>query len=298
MAENEVQDPDSEPEKPEQADQPNEAAEPKTTASSKALADGVEAHAGSGRMSFGDHLVELRRRMFKSLLVVGGMFLGGWTFFSDQLTWFFMRPHHQAVQALAKQDPPILIDERLQVLSPLEDLFFTLKASLLLSALIGLPFLIYQIWAFVSVGLHSNERKAVRRFLPWSMIMALGGLAFCYLVFFPLILEFLYGRLDQSQFSAGYRLEYYFHLYLMFTFALVLIFQLPLLLMGLAAGGLVDAKTLRKYRRHFILGAFVVGAMLTPPEPYSQFLMAMPTIVLFEIGVLMVSLQDRRKASK
>jgi sec-independent protein translocase protein TatC len=289
MAEIEKKEPDPESEPPINSEQ---------TASPSRPSGNAEGRPDSGRMSFGAHLVELRSRLFKSVLVVGVMFLGGWTFFSNQLTWFFMRPHHQAVQALLDRDPPIVIDSRLQVLSPLEDLFFTLKASMLLSALVGLPFLIYQIWAFVAVGLHENERKALRRYLPWAMLMSLAGLAFCYLVFFPLILEFLYGQLDQVNFSAGYRLEYYFHLYLMFTFALVLIFQLPLLLTAMGAGGLVDSKTLRKYRRHFILGAFVIGAMLTPPEPYSQFLMAMPTILLFEIGVLMVRLQDRRKKNQ
>ncbi|NQU50129.1 MAG: twin-arginine translocase subunit TatC [Planctomycetes bacterium] len=247
-------------------------------------------------MSFGGHLDELRKRLFKSLGVIAVLFFGGWSFLSDQLTWVFMRPHRLAVEALLNADPPVEVNQKLIVLSPLEDLFFQLKASLMVSLLLGLPYLIVQIWGFVSVGLHEHERKPMRKFLPWSMLLAVAGMSFCYFVFFPTILEFLYGRLNTEHFQDGYQLKAYFGLYLMFTFALSLIFQLPLIMSGLGAAGVVDAPLLRKYRRHFILAAFVVGAMLTPPEPFSQFMMAVPTILLFEFGVLLVAFQGRRKA--
>jgi sec-independent protein translocase protein TatC len=86
----------------------------------------------------------------------------------------------------------------------------------------------------------------------------------------------------------AYRLSDYFSIFMMFTIALALVFQLPLIMLGLGAAGLVDAATLSKYRRHFILGAFVVGAMVTPPDPFSQALMATPTILLYELGILLV----------
>ncbi|MAW62038.1 MAG: twin-arginine translocase subunit TatC [Planctomycetes bacterium] len=245
-------------------------------------------------MTFGEHLDELRSRMFRALAVVGVVFFGGWIFFQDQLIWLFMRPHRSAVESLASADPPVQVPKQLAVLSPLEDLFFTLKASLLVAVVLGLPFLIFQIWAFVSAGLHLHERKAVRRYLPWSFLLSIGGLCFCYFVFFPLVLEFLYARLDQTAFVANYSLKYYFGLYLMFTFALVMVFQLPVLMSGLGAAGVVDAAFLRKYRRHFILIAFVLGAMLTPPEPFSQFLMAMPTVLLYELGVLLVAARGKK----
>ena len=249
-------------------------------------------------MTFGEHLDELRSRLFRALFVVAALFIGGWALAQKQLIWLFMQPHRRAVANLAEQDPPVEVAENLTVLNPLEDLFFTLKASLLVAMLIGLPFIVYQIWAFVAAGLHEHERKAVRRFMPWSMLLSVAGLAFCYMVFFPLVLQFLYARLDTDFFDAGYRLKDYFGLYLMFTFALVLVFQLPVLLSGLGAAGVVDAPFLRKYRRHFILIAFIIGAMLTPPEPMSQFLMAVPTIVLYEVGVLLVAMRGSSKPSK
>jgi len=249
----------------------------------------------AGRMSFGEHLGELRSRLFKGLAGIVVVFLVGWTVFEAQLSEFFLHPHHTAVDRLAAREEPIEVSRTLAVLSPLEDLFFTLKASLMVALLVGFPLLLWQVWSFVAVGLHQHERKAVRRFLPWSMLLSVSGLAFCYFIFFPLVLEFLYARLNRELFEEGYRLKDYFGLYIMFTLALGMVFQLPMLMSGLSAAGLVDAKFLRRYRRHFIVCAFIFGAMFTPPEPFSQFLMAVPTITLFEIGVLLVAIRDRKR---
>lgn len=249
-------------------------------------------------MSFSGHLDELRKRLFLSLIVVGAVFMVGWMGFAPQLKVFFLHPHAQAADALAAYDPPVEIERRLQVLSPLEDVFFTLKVSLLVALLVGLPFLLYQTWAFIAEGLYKKEKKAVFRYLPFSMIFAFAGMIFGYTFMIPTILEFLYALSDPEMVIQAYRLQDYFSLFLMFTFALALIFQLPILMMGLGSLGLVDAKFFRKYRRHFILVAFVVGAMLTPPEPFSQLLMATPTILLYELGILLVVMGRRRKKKK
>ena len=247
-----------------------------------------------GSMSFSSHLDELRKRLFRSLLVVGGIFLVSWMGFADQLKDFFLSPHHHAVAALAQYDPPVELDSRLMVLSPLEDVFYTLKVCLLVSLLLGLPYLLWQVWSFIASGLYKKEKKAVMGFLPFSLSFAFAGMAFGYLFMIPTILEFLYAMSDPERVIPAYRLQDYFSLFLMFTFALALIFQLPILMMGLGKVGLVSAKFFRKYRRHFILGAFILGAMLTPPEPFSQVLMAAPTILLYELGIILVAVQANR----
>lgn len=249
----------------------------------------------SGAMSFAGHLDELRKRLFFSLLVLGVVFMVGWMGFAPQLKAFFLAPHQQAAKALAAYDPPVEIESRLQVLSPLEDVFFTLKVSLLVALLVGLPFLLYQTWAFIAEGLYKKEKKAVFRYLPFSLLFAFAGMIFGYTFMIPTILEFLYALSDPDMVIQAYRLQDYFSLFLMFTFALALIFQLPILMMGLGSLGLVDAKFFRKYRRHFILVAFVLGAMLTPPEPFSQLLMATPTVLLYELGILLVVMGAKRQ---
>lgn len=244
-------------------------------------------------MSFAEHLDELRRRLGRGLLVLALLFLVGWIGFADQLEALFIRPHELARGALAAYEPPVEVGP-LVVHGPLEPVFYTIKVSLLAAVLVGFPYLLFELWAFIAAGLYTKEKRTVLSFLPWSVLAALLGIAFGYLYFYPTILEYLYSGLG-DQFEAGYRLQYYFSLFLMFTAALALIFQLPLLLMGLGSVGLVDAAFLRRYRRHFILGAFVLGAVLTPPEPVSQVLMAAPTILLFELGILLVALQGRRR---
>lgn len=252
--------------------------------------------AGGASMSFGDHLDELRKRVMWSTLVVFALFLVGWMGFGDQLKVFFIHPHLQAIDALAGQDPPIVVERRLQVLSPLEDIFYTLKVSLLTAVILGLPFVLFQIWAFIAAGLLKKEKLAVMKFLPWSVVFAAIGIVFGYLFMIPTILQYLYAMPDQEFFNQGYRLADYFSLFLMFTVALALIFQLPIMMLGLSTAGLVTSKFFRKYRRHFILVAFILGAMLTPPEPFSQVLMAAPTILLFELGIQLVALRERRQA--
>lgn len=254
---------------------------------------------GTGSMPFSAHLEELRSRVGRSLLFLALLFLVGWMGFGDQLKAFFMAPHHQAVQALAEQDPPIAVPAKLQVLSPLEDVFYTIKVSALAAVLIGFPFLLHQLWSFIAAGLHLSEKKAAMRFLPWSVVFALMGIVFGYFFMVPLVLEFLYAMPDQDLVIPAYRLQDYFGLFLMFTAALALVFQLPILMMGLGALGLAQPSFFRKYRRHFILVAFVLSAMLTPPEPFSQVLMALPTILLYELGILLVTLRARgqKKAS-
>jgi sec-independent protein translocase protein TatC len=247
------------------------------------------------RMSFSEHLDELRKRLFRSMLVVGAVFCLAWLVFPEQVEVFFMRPHLQAADRLAHHDPPVVIERRLMVQSPLEEIFYLVKASLLLAVVIGFPFVLYQLWAFVAAGLYPHEKKAVMRFVPWSIVLGLAGMSFGYLALIPLMLEYLYSMPDQAYFVQAYRLEYYFSLFLLLTVALAAIFQLPVLMMGLHAVGIGSVAVYSKYRRHFIVGAFIVAAVLTPPEPVSQVLMAVPTVLLFELGLLVLRVRERRQ---
>ena len=251
-----------------------------------------------GSMPFSAHLNELRRRLGRSLLVLTVIFMVGWMGFGEELQEFFMRPHLRAVAALAGYDPPILIPARLQLLSPLENVFYTLKVSALVAVLIGFPFLLYQMWAFIATGLLKPEKIALMRFLPWSVLFAFIGICFGYFFLVPLMLEFLYAIPNQEFVQPAYRLQDYFSLFLMFTAALALVFQLPIVMMGLGSLGLATPQFFRKYRRHFILAAFVGGAVLTPPEPVSQILMATPTVLLYELGILLVVFTGKPKAKK
>ncbi len=239
------------------------------------------------RMSFAAHLEELRSRIWRSLILLVLLFIGGWAFLRPELEWAFLRPHLLAVHAL--QAKGIEITERLQVLAPAESVFFDVKVAMSFALVIGLPFLVWQLWQFIAAGLYPKERKAITRWIPLAIGFGVAGILFGYFLMIPLVLEFLYEMPNRDFMIPAYRLTDYFSLFLIFTVALTLVFQLPLILMGLGSAGLVKPSTLRHYRRHFILGALVVAAILTPPDPASQILLALPTIVLFEIGILLAA---------
>ncbi|HBF23601.1 MAG TPA: twin-arginine translocase subunit TatC [Planctomycetes bacterium] len=251
-------------------------------------------HPDEVRMTFSEHLDELRKRFGYSLLFLGILFFVGWTLFSSQLESIFLRPHREAVAALAASDPPVVLESRLAVLAPVEHIFFDMKIAFLAALAFGLPALLWQIWSFIATGLFPKERRVVLSILPFSLISGAAGIGFGYFVLIPTVLQFLYGMVDTNLMVHAYRLADYFSMFFLLTVALAIIFQLPLLMVGLHAAGLVQQKMLRHYRRHFILGAFVLSALLTPPEPLSQVLMALPTAILYELGLLLVTLRERR----
>lgn len=241
-------------------------------------------------MSFGSHLDELRGRLFRSVLALFGLFLVAW-FFHAQLEEIVLRPHHQAVGRLNAAG--IEIETRMQLLSYTEAIFFDLRIALICSLLVGFPYLLWELWGFIGAGLYKQERRAVTRFIPFSLLFAIAGVLFGYLFMIPLALEFLGLMTNQELMRLSLRLSDYFSLFLLLTLALALIFQLPLILLGLSAAGMVQSAWLREHRRHFIVFGLLFCAFMTPPEPYTQMALAIPLIVLFELGVLLVSIRER-----
>lgn len=293
---------------------------------------------GERRMSFGDHLEELRRCLLKGLLGVLVFFVGGLCFQNDLIALIAI-PHERAMGVLEAeasasgssgyrgplgwqrfardqaevydlerarrpdpQDPEAR--ERFRRAAARQEAFFAgegagatlvatrypeafltgIKAALVLALLLGAPWLIYQLWMFVGAGLYLHERKWVRIFLPLSLVLFLAGAVFGYFVLIPFGLYFLAG-FNVEHVSTMITLGDYFSLFLTLTVALGAIFQLPLAMIAVTLLGLIKPQTFAEKRRYFILGAFVIGAVLTPPDPITQLLMAGPILVLYEVGL-------------
>lgn len=245
------------------------------------------------RMPFGEHLDELRRRLLRAVIANLALFVLGFLVFPSQLAGLFLRPYAVAVRWALDRKPELQLDQRLMVMSPIEEVMWRMKIALIAALLIGLPYLLYELWMFIGAGLYPKERRAVTKYLPFSLLLSAAGIAFGYFYLIPFVLEQLFLMSDPARFVQGYRLDYYFSFFLMLTFALAVVFQLPIILLGLNAVGLVQAATLRKYRKHFILIAFIVCAVLTPPDPFSQTALALPTILLYELGILLIALRER-----
>jgi len=266
-------------------------------------------------MSLGDHLDELRTRLFKGVVVICLCMVVAWTF-RDQVYQVFLQPFETGV-AMLRADWVGVIDQRLvdNPELPRTDFYFTadpaderllpkyevsskpmvtaigegfmtkLKVCLYFSMFVGGPFLLWQLWAFIAAGLYKAEKRAVLSFFPTSIALFFSGILFGYFVLVPYGMYYLSGELTPDEGWIGFKLETYFTFISSLCLALGVIFQLPLLMMALARVGLVEPKTYARYRGHFVLAAFVIGAILTPPDPVTQSMMAGPMVILYEIGI-------------
>ncbi len=158
-----------------------------------------------------------------------------------------------------------------------------------------------QIYMFVAPGLYRSERKAFLPFLVATPVLFLIGAAVVYFVAMPLAMTFFLSMQQtgdsQVQIHLTARVSEYLSLIMALILGFGICFQLPVLLTLLARAGLITAAGLKKYRRHAILGVFVVAAVLTPPDPISQLALAIPTMLLYELSIYAVKLAEKRHAA-
>ena len=243
------------------------------------------------RMSFGEHLEELRRRIILSLTGTFAVFLVA-LFFQDQLVDLIMIPWYQAIEGLGGDKRAALI-----TIKPQETFIFYMKICFFTGLFVGAPITLYQMWRFVAAGLYPHERKAVMRIFPFSVILLMVGMIFGFTVLLPLGLGFLlgYGSMD---IEVTPTIGSYFTFLMAVTLVMGFLFQLPLVMSVCSRMGLIKVVTFRTYRRHFIVAAFVAAAFLTPPDPVTQVLMGIPVIGLYELGVRLAVSAEKRAAAQ
>ncbi len=174
----------------------------------------------------------------------------------------------------------------LALLSYSEAFFSYLKLSLMLGLVAALPWVTFEMWKFIAAGLFDKERKAVRPFLPVAFLLMGSGVTFAYTVLIPVGLSFLGGYGDPELLQATFTLKEYLNLVFTLILGMGIVFQLPLVMIFLTRSGLMEISTFREYRKYAILGAVLVGAMLTPPDVVTQLLMAGPLVILYELGII------------
>jgi sec-independent protein translocase protein TatC len=173
-------------------------------------------------------------------------------------------------------------------------LFFYLKLALVCGVLLAMPVIFYQVWRFVAPGLYAHEKKTLLPFTLLSSICFLGGAAFGYFIVFPPAFRFLVG-FSSDLLDPMPVVSEYFSLCLRLLLAFGVIFELPVLMVFLARIGVIDVARLNRYRKYAVLVNFVIAAILTPtPDVVNQLLMAVPLMVLYEIGVVAVWLLGKR----
>ena len=221
------------------------------------------------------HLLELKKRLSIAIAVyvLGVMVLMN---YSDVVFAFVSEP----IRAALPEGTPL-------VFLNAPDVFFTyLKIALVLSLFATAPVTFYQMWAFVAPGLYKHERKAFLGYFLSSLVLMISGAAFAFYVVFPLIFEFFLG-FSTELIQAMPAVKEYLTLVLKLLFAFGLSFQIPIVMMILVRMGLVDDQALAEKRRYVIVWAFILAAVLTPPDVISQTLLALPMLLLYEVGIVL-----------
>ncbi|MFH1490000.1 MAG: twin-arginine translocase subunit TatC, partial [Pseudomonadota bacterium] len=179
----------------------------------------------------------------------------------------------------------------------LPEMFFTyLKTAFVAGILLASPFIFYHIWMFIAPGLYQKEKRYVLPFVIFSTVLFVGGGLFGYFVVFPFGFKFFMGFADESV-QALPSVKQYFSFAVKLLFAFGIVFEMPIVVFFLTRMGLVTPEFLKKNRKYAILLAFVVGAILTPPDVITQCMMAGPLILLFEISIF-ISRMARAKKEK
>ncbi|NRA96666.1 MAG: twin-arginine translocase subunit TatC [Planctomycetes bacterium] len=229
------------------------------------------------RMSFGQHLDELRSRLFKALLVslLGLVMVFIW---HREVMNFVLEPF-RSVMADLNQDPT------LKTTGPAQAFFSYVKVSFVVGLVCTAPLWIYQIWAFIAAGMYSNERYVVHKYVPFCVVLFLIGITFGYTTLIPLGLRYLLTFGDPTVIQNWIGLKEYLGLFTVLTLVLGVTFQLPVIMIGMARSGVVGPDAFRRKRKWMILSIFIAGAILTPPDPVTQCLLAFPLIGLYEFGI-------------
>jgi len=236
-------------------------------------------------MSLGDHLEELRMRLLLALAGIAAGAIVGFIFASSIIN-FIERPYLNAMGP----------DARLQTLAPADGIISYIKIALVSGLILSSPWVFYHIWMFVAAGLYPNERRYVYLAAPFSAALFIAGACFFVLVVAPLTLGFLV-RFNEK--FLGVSSRFTFQNYISFVVHLMIVFgaafQTPTAIFFLNRTGLVSLAALRRSRKYVLLAIFIVAAMVTPPDVISQITLGVPLYALFEVGILLAWLAERKE---
>jgi sec-independent protein translocase protein TatC len=243
-------------------------------------------------MSFLEHLEELRRRIIWSFVYMAGGF-GVCYWFHEQIYGLMQKPIMSALKAHG-------LDQKLVYLNPTDPFNMYLKVSFIAGLFLASPFVLYQVWLFISPGLYRNERRYVLPFMFSTVGLFLAGGVFGYKMVYPAALDFLIGY--SHQFAPMITISEYTDLFMTIIVGLGLVFEMPILVFFLSLMGIVSAKWMWKNLRYSILVIFVIAAIITPTtDIMNMCVFAAPMIVLYlvSIGVAwLVHPKNRRKRAE
>jgi sec-independent protein translocase protein TatC len=227
--------------------------------------------------TFISHLVELRDRLIRALIAVGAVF-----------AVLFFWPGAGAIYDFLAAPLVAHLPEGTKMIATgvITPFMVPLKVTIMVAFMLALPFVLYQAWAFVAPGLYSHEKKLVVPLIVTSTLLFLAGVAFCYYFVFGQVFSFITGFAPMS-ITVAPDIEQYLSFVMTMFLAFGVTFEVPVALIVLVRFGIVDVQKLKEFRPYFVVGAFVIAAVVTPPDVVSQLALAIPMCLLYELGIFM-----------
>ncbi len=238
----------------------------------------------SNEQPFLDHIIELRSRILHALIVLGLVFVPIY-YFANDIYEFVAAP---LMAHLPKNSSMIATEVASPFLTPFKMAVFT-------AVFVSMPFMLYEAWAFVAPGLYLKEKRFALPLLVSAILLFYCGTAFAYFLVFPMVFQFFAHTIPATA-TWMTDINSYLDFVIKLFFAFGFVFEVPIAILLMVWTGLVSVDALVKKRPYIIVGCFVLGMLLTPPDVLSQLLLAIPTWMLFESGLFLARLTLRRTA--
>lgn len=228
-----------------------------------------------------EHFVELRRRLvfivvFFLLAMIGSFFL------AEPLIVYLQQTDEAASLEL----------NAFRLTDPLK---IYMQIAFIIACVITSPFVLYQLWAFISPGLYEKEKKITLAYIPVSVFLFLSGISFSYFVLFPFIVRFMKQLGDRMEINQVIGINEYFHFLLQITLPFGLLFQLPVIILFLTRLGIITPDFLSRVRKYAYFILLVIGALITPPDVLSHMMVTLPLLLLYEVSIWISKLAYRKK---
>lgn len=240
----------------------------------------TEENGEEAEMSFFDHLEELRWRIIYSLIgIVVGTIIA-WIFIDQLVNFILLKPAQDA-------------HAELQNLKPFGQIFLYVQVAIIFGVVLSIPNIFYQFWKFIEPALHKKEKKYVLSVVIFSSICFLTGIVFAYYVLLPLAMQF-FAQFGTEAIKNNFAINEYMNIIISVMLGAGLVFELPMLSFFLTKLGILTPAFMRRYRRYALVIILFFAALLTPPDPVSQLILAVPLVLLYEISIFISKISQRK----
>jgi len=236
-----------------------------------------------GQESFISHLIELRDRLLRSAIAWIVVFVCLFPWANDLYSLLA-----QPLLSKLPQGGQMIATE---VVTPF---FVPVKVAMMAAFLVALPYILYQVWSFVAPGLYSHEKKYILPLVVSSMILFVAGMSFAYFLVFPIVFGFIV-KIAPHGVAVMTDIGKYLDFVLTMFLAFGITFEVPIVVVVLDMTGMVEVQKFKEARPYVIVGAFIIGAIFTPPDVISQTMLALPLWLLYELGVIVAGWMVRNK---